>query len=329
MVRSTFAAILSAFIFQLAHPAVTDAQDSRRITRLGVLISESGRNETQSIKGLRDGLKALGYKEGETTLLEVRDAKGDRSALKSAAGDLVQKKVSLIFTTGTRTTETAKAATTAIPIVFRHPADPAALGLVKSMSRPGGNITGVAGLALEKTEARLELMKQIVPGVRRVLLFYDANDKFSRENFGSARTAAQKLGMEVLEYGVKSADELKKSFDGLQKSPGDAFFQMPDNLIESEADFIFETARQKKLPTMFNDESWAIRGALSAYGPSYYHMGRQAALLADQILKGANPGDLPVQHAEKFDLVINFRTARVIGLAIPPEILKKADRVIR
>jgi putative ABC transport system substrate-binding protein len=329
MVKNTLAALLSAFILQLANPGVTEAQDSRRITRLGVLISESGRNETQSIKGLRDGLKALGYKEGENTLLELRDAKGDRSALKVAASDLVQKKVSLIFTTGTRTTEAAKAASTEIPIVFRHPADPIALGLVKSMSRPGGNVTGVAGLALEKTEKRLEFMKQIVPGVRRVLLFYDANDRYSRENFGSARTAAQKLGLEVLEYGIKSADELKKSFEGLQKNQGDAFFQMPDNVVESEADFIFETARQKKLPTMFNDESWAIRGALSAYGPSYYHMGRQAALLADQILKGANPRDLPVQRAEKFDLVINFRTARVIGLAVPPEILKKADRVIR
>jgi putative ABC transport system substrate-binding protein len=329
MIRNIFAALLSALMFPLLYSGVTAAQDSRQLVHLGVLISESGRNETQSIKGLRDGLKALGYKERENILLELRDAKGDRSALKSAADDLVQKKVSLIFTTGTRTTEAAKAATTRIPIVFRHPADPIALGLVKSMSRPGGNITGVAGLALEKTEKRLDFMKQIVPGARRVLLFYDQNDRFSRENFASARNAAQKLGLQVLEYGVKSADELKKSFDGLQKNPGDAFFQMPDNLVETEADFIFETARQKKLPTMFNDESWAIRGALGAYGPSYYHMGRQAALLAGQILKGANPGDLPVQRAEKFDLVINYRTARVIGLAVPPEILKKADRVIR
>ena len=329
MIRNILAALLSALIFQLLYPGATDAQESRRIARLGVLISESGRNETQSIKGLRDGLKGLGYKEGENILLELRNAKGDRSALKSAATELVQKKVSLIFTTGTRTTEAAKAATTEIPIVFRHPADPIALGLVKSMSRPGGNVTGVAGLALEKTEKRLEITKQIVPGVRRVLLFYDANDRFSRENVVSARSAAQKLGLEVLEYGIKSADELKKSFDSLKKEPGDAFFQMPDNLVESEADFIFETARQKKLPTMFNDESWAIRGALSAYGPSYYQMGRQVALLADQILKGANPRDLPVLRAEKFDLVINYRTARVIGLAIPPETLKKADRVIR
>jgi putative ABC transport system substrate-binding protein len=328
MIRNTLAALLSALIFQLLHPGLTPSQDEPR-TRIGVLISESGRNETQSIKGLRDGLKALGYKEGENILLELRNAKGDRSALRAAADELVQKKVNLIFTTGSRTTEAAKAATSDIPVVFRHPADPVAIGLVKSMTKPGGNITGVAGLALERTEKRLEITKQIVPGVRRVVLFYDANDRFSRDNFASAKIAAQKLGLQVLEYGVKSAGELKKTFDSLQKHPGDAFFQMPDNLVESEADFIFETARQKKLPTMFNDESWAIRGALGAYGPSYYHMGRQAALLADRILKGAKPGDLPVQRAEKFDLVINYRTARIIGLAIPPETLKKADRVIR
>ena len=160
-------------------------------------------------------------------------------------------------------------------------------------------------------------------------IFYDLNDKFSRDNFALAKKSAEKLGLEVVEHGTKSAEELKTSLDNLQNGAGDALFQIPDNLVDSEADFIFRTARQKKLPTMYNEEVWAIKGALGAYGPSNYQMGRQAAGLIDKILKGQKPENLPVEAARKFDLVINFRTANAIGLTIPPDMLKKADRVIR
>ena len=160
-------------------------------------------------------------------------------------------------------------------------------------------------------------------------IFYDLNDKFSRDNFALTKKSAEKLGLEVVEHGTKSAEELKTSLGNLESGPGDALFQIPDNLVDSEADFIFRTARQKKLPTMFNEEPWAIKGALGAYGPSNYQMGRQAAGLVDKILKGQKPENLPVEAARKFDLVINFRTANAIGLTIPPDMLKKADRVIR
>lgn len=329
MMRKVFAALVSITTLYLMVPSGSKAGEAPRIARIGILIPESGRGETQSVKGLRDGLKELGYKEGENIVVEMRDGKGDRGALKSMANELVSKKVDLIFTTGTRASQIAKAATSEIPIVFRHPADPVTLGLVKSMTRPEGNITGVAALALQMTEKRLEVMKQVIPGVRRLLIFYDSNDRFSRENFAFVRKSVEKLGLGVVEHGIKTAEELKKSLENVQKAEGDALFQIPDDLVESQADFIFETARQKKLPNMFNEEHWAIKGALSAYGPSYYQMGRQAARLADQILKGAKPGDLPVERANKFDLVINYRTARAIGLSIPPEVLKSADRVIR
>ncbi|HEV8342011.1 MAG TPA: ABC transporter substrate-binding protein [Candidatus Binatia bacterium] len=329
MSRKAFAVLLSVTTLYLLVPSGSKAGQARQLARIGILIPESGRAETQSVKGLRDALKELGYKEGANILVEMRDAKGDRGALKPMADDLVGKKVHLIFTTGTRATQTAKAVTSEIPIVFRHSADPVALGLVKSMTRPGGNITGVAGFALQMTEKRLEILKQILPGVRRVHIFYDSNDKFSRENFAFARKSAEKLGLEVVERGVKSSAELKKSLASLQKEEGDAFFHVADDLVEGEADFIFDTARQKKLPTMFNEELWAIKGALSSYGPSYYQMGRQAAGLVDKILKGQKPENLPVEPAKKFDLAINLRTANVLGLTIPPEVLKKADRVIR
>jgi putative tryptophan/tyrosine transport system substrate-binding protein len=329
MIGKALALFLSITTLYLLASCGSKKGEATRTIPIGILLPESGRSETQSVKGLRDGLKELGYNEEENIRLETRDAKGDRGALKSMADELVSKKVHLFFTTGTRATQVAKAATSKIPIVFRHPADPMALGLVKSMSHPGGNVTGVAALSLQVTENRLEVLKQVVPEVRRVHIFYASNDKFSHENFVFTSKLAEKLGVEVIEHGVKSADELKKSFENLQKEEGDALFHIPDDLVESEADFIFQTARQKKLPTMFNEEHWAIKGALGAYGPSYYEMGRQAAGLVDKILKGQKPENLPVELARKFDLVINMRTANAIGLTIPPEVLKKADRVIR
>jgi putative tryptophan/tyrosine transport system substrate-binding protein len=321
--------ILSVLTLYLFGACIIYAGEAPRISRVGILIPESGRSETQSIKGLRDGLKELGYKERENIVVEIRDAKGDRGALKSMANDLVSKKVDLIFTTGTRSTQAAMAATSDIPIVFRYPGNPEIMGWVKSNMRSGGNVTGVAGFGLEMTGKRLEALQRIVPGVRRVHIFYDLNDKFSRDNFALAKKSAEKLGLEVVEHGTKSAEELKTSLGNLQNEAGDALFQVSDNLVDSEADFIFQTARQKRLPTMFNEEMWAIKGALGAYGPSNYEMGRQAAGFVDKILKGQKPGNLPVEPARKFDLVINFRTANAIGLTIPPDLLKKADRVIR
>ena len=318
--------LLGLFLFGLN---TSEAQESARIPRIGVLIPESLRPQSQAIKGLRDGLKEIGYSEKKNILLEIHDAKGDRGALKGKANEIVRLKVSLIFTTGTRSTQAASSATGEIPIIFCHPADPVVLGLVKSMEQPGGNVTGVAALATQKTDKRVEIIKEIVPKARRVMIFYDSNNPYSLENSLLAQKAAAKLGLEVDKRPIKSAEELKKSVNAIQKREGDALFHVPDDLVEGQADFIFELARQKGLPTIFNEEIWAIKGALASYGPNYYQMGRQAARLADKILKGTKPRDLPVERATKFDTVINFRTAKVIGLSIPPEVLKRADKVIR
>ena len=300
-----------------------------RVFRLGVLIPESGPGESQTIKGLRERLKELGYIEGENLIVELRDAKGDRGALQPAAAELVGKKVDLIFTTGSRATEAAKTATNEIPIVFRHPADPVAVGLLKNIKRPEANVTGVAAFSSDMSQKRLEILKMIVPNLRRVHVFYDANSKYSTDNLLIARKAAAKLRLEVVNHPVKTGDELQSSLDKLQAQDGDAIFQFPDDLIESQANLLFDGAKKLKLPTIFDQENWATRGSLATYGPNYTQMGRQAAVLVDKLLKGAKPKDVPVQPAGKFDLVINLRTANIIGLSIPPETLAKADRVIR
>jgi putative tryptophan/tyrosine transport system substrate-binding protein len=296
---------------------------------VGFLIPESGFGETQTIKGLKDGLRERGYIEGENLSVELRDAKGDRSALQPAAADLVAKKVNVIFTTGTRATEVAKAATKDIPIVFRHPADPVAVGLLKNMKRPEGNVTGVAAFSSDTDEKRLAMLKLVVPQLRRVHIFYDANNMFSANNLSAFRKAAAKLQLEVVNHPVKTGAEIQTALDNLQAQEGDAIFQIADALVESNANIVFDGAKKLKLPTICDQENWATRGCLATYGANYAQMGRQAAMIVDKLLKGAKPKDVPVQPATQFDLVINLRTANIIGLSIAPETLAKAGRVIR
>ncbi len=314
------------FLFGLS---TSEAQQPARIHRIGILIPEAGLHESQTVKGLRDGLKQAGYKEGENIIVEVEDVKGARSQLQSALDELVSKRVDVIFTTGTRATQAAMAMTKEIPIVFRHPADPVTLGLVKNVNRPGGNVTGVAAFSLDANQKRLEVLKQIIPNLRRIHIFYDANNRFSPDNFAAAEKSARQLKLDVLEYPVKTAREFKSSLAQMEVNPGDAIFQIADDLVESQGSVLLEEAKKRKMVTMFHAEAWASKGSLVAYGPNYYVMGRQAADLVQKILKGAHPRDLAVAHASKFDLAINLRTARSIGLKVPPELLKKADKVIR
>jgi putative ABC transport system substrate-binding protein len=314
-------------MFFLLAPAAGEAQPGT--SRVGVLIPDMARSQSQVVNGLRDELDRIGYQERKNIRLEIRNTKGNPTALQPAAMELVNQKVDLILVTGTRATQVAKSATRDIPIVFVHPADPVSLGFVKSTAMPGGNLTGVAGFALQMTEKRLAIFKEIIPSLQKIYIFYDPNDKFSRENFSFAKETALKSGLQVVGQGVKSSEELKVTLGGLQIRKGEALFHIPDNLTESNADFIFDVARQKKLPTMFNDEAWAIKGAMAAYGPNYYEMGRQAASLVETIVKGRKPESLPIQQANKFDLVLNYRTASFIGVTLSRDMLKKADKVIR
>ncbi len=302
---------------------------ARAQTRVGILVQELERAQSQSIKGLSEGLKRLRYVEKKNLFFETRDAKGNRGALQASANDLLAHKVNVIFATGTSATRAALAVTDTVAIVFVNPGDPIAAGLIKPSGERAKNLAGVAAYAGNTTEKRLLLLKEILPGLSKILIFYDANNAFSRANFDSAEAAAKKLGLQVAGYAIKTPDELKTTISSLPTESATALFQIADDLFESQFEFLFETARAKKLPTMFNEESWAIRGALAAYGPSYSEMGRQAAGLVDQIIKGQKPESLPVVRADKFDLTLNYRTARFLDLRFPPEVLKKAEKVIR
>ena len=336
---------LSGLSLLLALPVLVLAQSP---VRVGILVQEMERSQAQAIKGLGEEFKRLGYEEKKNLFFETRNAKGNRAALQSAAGEILSRQINVIFTTGTSATRAAIAATGEIPIVFVHPDDPVAAGLIKSttLASPllrgnspsfwtsgGGerpkNLTGVAAYARSTTEKRVELIKQLVPGLRKILIFYDGNNAFSRDSFGLAEATAKKFSLEAVGYTLKSTDEFKTTFASLPPMPATAIFQIPDELVESESEFLFETARAKKFPTMFNQESWAIGGALAAYGPNYLAMGRQAARLIEKIIKGEKPANLSIERAAKFDFILNYRIARFLDLKLTPEILKKADKVIR
>ncbi|MBM4297125.1 MAG: hypothetical protein FJ143_05235 [Deltaproteobacteria bacterium] len=282
-----------------------------------------------AIRGLTGELKQLGYAERKNIYFETRNAKGDRGALQAAAKELAAKKVDVLFATGTRASLAATAATTEIPVVFVQPGDPVAVGLIKDSADAARNVTGVAAYAAETTEKRLALFKEILPALTKIYVFFDANSISARDRAAAAESAAKKIGLQYVGYGVKSADELKTTLSNVYSEAGAAIFQISDDLVESEAEFIFATARQKNLPTMFNEEAWAIAGATAAYGPSYLDMGRRAARIVEQILKGKAPAAVPIMRSGKFDLTINYRAANYIGLTLPNSLLKKADKVIR
>ncbi len=317
--------LVAAFCFA----GVTASAAAQNPPRLGILVQEMERAQSQAIRGLNAGLKQLGYRERSNIFFETRNVKGNRAALQPAAAELLERKVSVIFTTGTSATRAALAATREVPIVFVHPSDPAAAGLIKSAGERQRNITGVAAYAGATREYRLALFKEIVPELKKILVFYDANNSSSRESYGAIEAAAKKMGLQAQGWGIKSSDELKTALSTVPSEPGTGIFQIADDLFESESDFLFENARAKKLPTMFNEESWAIRGALAAYGPNYLDMGRRAAGLIDRILKGAAPAALPIERATKFDLTLNYRAATFIGFHFAPALLKRADKVIR
>lgn len=315
-----------ALLFLLSTGAAAQAPTKARV---GVLIPSLGRAQSQALKGLIEELKRLGFIERKNLVIETRNAKGDRSALRPDADDLVTRKVDVICTTGTRATLAATGASSDIPIVFVHPGDPVAAGIVKSMTEQPRNLTGIAGFGVDRTEQRMALLKELIAGLREVHIFFDSNNNFSRNNFAIAQAAAKKLGLPVVEHGVKSADELKTTFSSMRTEPGEALFQVPDDLVEGEAEFIFTTARQKKLPSMFNEESWAIQGATAAFGPSYLDMGRRAGAMIGRILQNPKNPLPAIERADKFDFIVNYRTLNFMGIQIPPAVLKRADKIIR
>jgi putative ABC transport system substrate-binding protein len=302
------------------------AEERTQPIKIGVLTESWG--PTPNTVGLRDGLLELGYRENEQFVLGVRFTQGDLTALPAAARDLVQYGVDLIFAGYDDSAKAAQMATTRIPIVFTAGTDPVGLGLIQSFARPGGNITGVTGLYLELSPKRLEVFHEIVPGLKRVLFLYDAADAAAVAEAKVYRDAAHRLGMVLVEKPVRTEAEAQATLAQTSKGEVDGIL-VPNRISLNIPGFILEMSSQRAIPTMCEVSFFVERGALASYGPELHEMGRQAARLVDKILKGAEPAEIPVEVSPKIEFVINLKVAKALGLTIAPEVLYRADRIIR
>jgi ABC-type uncharacterized transport system substrate-binding protein len=305
------------------------AAERARPIRIGALTESWG--PTPQIVGLREGLLALGYREPEQFVLGVRFTQGDQTALPAAARELVQYGVGLIFAAELSAAKAAQTMTSRIPIVFitGGGGNPVEMGLIESFDRPGGNITGVSFLSVELGPKRLEVFREIVPGLHRVLFPYDPNDASGVAVARVYREAARRLGIVLVEQAVHTQAEAQATLAQVRKGEVDGIL-VPDGLSLNIPGFVVETAGQQGIPTMFQVAFFVDRGeGLASYGPDVSSLGRQAARLVDKILKGTKPAEIPVEVISRFEFVINLKVAKTLGLTIAPEILYRADRLVR
>jgi putative ABC transport system substrate-binding protein len=294
--------------------------------KIGVLTESWG--PTPSIVGLRDGLQELGYREDQHFTIGVRFTEGRVADLPAAARDLVRYRVDVIVTTESGpAAESAMAATTRIPIVFVGAGDPVGSGLVQSLARPGGNVTGIADLDTELAPKRMEIFRELVPGLKRVLVAYDATNAHAVGQLPVHRAAARRLGLTLVERAVRTEDEARAAIGGLRRADVDGAFSLR-SLALNIPGVLLEVTPRGMIPTMFHNPFFVERGGLASYSASHPDLGRQAARLVDKILKGAKPADLPVELPTKFELVVNVKTAKALGLTIPRALLLGADRLI-
>jgi len=319
--------LIAPFLVTLVLASVHLAQAQQtRVYRVGVI--HEGGPYTLVVDGLKAGLKELGLAEGKQYVLEIRDLTGDRKAAEEAARNLERGKVDLIYAVATSITIIAKRATAEVPIVFVLGGDPVVAGLVETLANPGGRITGVHYLSNDLTGKRLEILKEILPKLRKVVTFYDPGNEVAMRAAKSAREAAQQLKVELIERHVASAEELQLALKALQAQEADAYFYIGDAMVVSQAQLIIDAARAKKLPTMFLDPGIVAQGALVSYGVSYYEVGRLSAKYVQRVLAGTSPQNLPVEMFSTFVLAVNLKTARELGLTIPQSVLFRADKVI-
>jgi ABC-type uncharacterized transport system substrate-binding protein len=324
MTGKIFACLLATVLLTTVSPA--EAQQTK-VHRVGVLLP--GGPLYEAIDGLRDGLRDLGLEEGKQFVLAIRDTKGDAKAAEEAARNLEREKVNLIYTLGTGTTTVAKKATTNIPIVFGMGSDPVTGGIVGSFAKPGGRLTGVHYLVRDLTAKRLEILKEVLPKLSRVVTFYDPRTRVATDAAKLGREEAKRLGFKFIERPVASVEELQKALQALKVGEADAYFYIGDAMVVSQAQLIIDTAKAKKLATMFHEPSLVAKGALASYGQTYHAVGRASAKYVQRVLSGSHPGDLRVETIENIQLAINLQTAKSLGLTIPPNVLARADKVIK
>jgi putative tryptophan/tyrosine transport system substrate-binding protein len=305
------------------------AQQAGNVYRIGFLGNSTAALEANLVGPFREGLRDLGYIEGRNVLIEYRWAEGKYDRFPALIGELLALKVAVIVTAGTPATLAVKKATTSVPLVMAAVGDPVGTGIVPSLSHPGGNITGLTAIATEMDAKRLELLREIVPSVSYIAVLWNAANPLQVLDEKQVQAAARVLRMRVLSLGVKTEEEIKSALAVMARERPDALLVLTDRLFLHHRELIMDFATRHRLPGVHAYRELVEAGGLMSYGPSYADMHRRAAYFVDRILKGAKAGDLPVERPAKFDLVINMKAAKALGLTIPQSVLLRATEVIQ
>jgi putative ABC transport system substrate-binding protein len=326
---STVGLIVTLALGMLAAPRTAHAQPVGKMPRLGWLSSFIP--SPPSLETFRQSLREIGYVEGQNLVIEDRYAEGRAEQLPTLAAELVQLKVDVIVAGGSAATRAAQHATSTIPVVMAATTDPVGQGFVASLAHPGGNITGLSLLAAEIPGKQLELLKETVPQSTHIAVLANPAFPAYESRMHNLTVAAQALGLQLHVVEVRSADELDTAFATMTRAGADAVIVMADAVLlnNQRGRVVADLAAKSRLPVMYSWREWVVAGCLMSYGPSLPDVCRRAATYVDKILKGAKPGDLPVEQATKFELVINLKTAKELGLTIPSIVLFQAEEVIR
>jgi putative ABC transport system substrate-binding protein len=323
----TSLALVITVLALFAAPLAAEAQQPPRVPKRGLL--RVGSLPDANVAGFLQGLRDPGYVEGQNIVIEYRWAEGKLERLPTLASDLVRLKVEVIVTGGLEASLAAKTATRLIPIVAATGADPVSSGLVASLARPGGNITGLTVINVDLAGKRLELLKEAVPGASRVAVLRNRANGAHALLWTETQRAARSLSVQLQSHEVRGANEFERAFAAMARDRAGALLLAPDEMFWTYRGQIVDLAAKTRLPGMFDFKGFVDAGGLMAYGPNFPDMFRRAATYVDKILKGAKPGDLPVEQPTKFELLINLKTAKALGLTIPQSVLLRADEVIR
>jgi ABC-type uncharacterized transport system substrate-binding protein len=325
MKRRAFISLLGGAA--VAWPLAARGQQPAKLPIIGYLGPSTRSIDVHRLGALVQRLRELGWIEGRTIVIEYRWAEGRNEHLAEVTAEFVRLKVDVIVTAGTAAVVTAKQATSVIPIVFAVAGDPVGTGLVASLARPGGNVTGLSNQSADLAGKRLELLREVVPSLRRLAILANAGSPIGVLEMREAQAAARTLGFEVATVEIRRAQDIAPAFDAL-KGRADALYVCSDPLVTTNRIRINTLALGARLPTMHGQGDNVEAGGLMSYGANYPDLHRRAADYVDKILRGAKPGDIPVEQPTKFDLVINLTTAKVLGLTVPPSQLARADEVI-
>jgi putative tryptophan/tyrosine transport system substrate-binding protein len=325
---SAVGGIVTLILGLLATPFAVEAQQAKQIPRIGFLSAASSAALSARTEAFRQGLRELGYVEGENMVIEWRYAEGKLDRLRELAAELVRLKVDVIVTAAPSSTRAAKEATSTLPIVMVYDNDPVANGFVASLARPGGNITGLSSLAPEISGKQLELLKEMVPGLSHVAVLGTLTLP-SAQVLKDIERAAGALKVQLQYLDVRSPNDIETTFQEARKERADAVLVLASPILESHRTQVADLAAKNQLPTIYHVPEFVEAGGLMSYGVSFIALYRRAATYVDKILKGTKPADLPVEQPTTFALVINVKTAKALGLTIPQSLLLRADEVIQ